>query len=178
MRELDEIRQLETERLLLRLFTEADVEDVFEYASDPRVVEHLTWPVHKSIERTKKIVTESFINKAGVFAIVLKEEGKCLGAIDLRLDSDNRKVSFGYVLNRNYWNRGYMTEALGEIIRLTFQDLKLNRIEATHYTGNEGSGRVMEKCGMKREGMGKEEVKIKGHFRDVVHYGLVRSDYV
>ena len=65
-----------------------------------------------------------------------------------------------------------MTEALSAVLKLCFEKLKLNRVESTHYVGNEGSGKVMAKCGMKLEGVGKQEEKIKGVFRDVVHYGI------
>jgi len=54
----------------------------------------------------------------------------------------------------------------------------LNRVEATHYVGNEGSGRVMQKCGMTYEGTGIKEVKIKGVFQDVVHYAILRKQWI
>jgi [ribosomal protein S5]-alanine N-acetyltransferase len=70
-----------------------------------------------------------------------------------------------------------MTEALKEIIRITFDELNLNRIEATYYVGNEKSGKVMRKCGMGYEGIARKEVKIKGNYMDVVHYGLLKEDW-
>ena len=71
-----------------------------------------------------------------------------------------------------------MTEALKLIIDFAFSKLGLNRIESTHYVGNEGSGRVMQKCGMIYEGKGLQEVKIKGTYYDVVHYGILREDWI
>ncbi len=70
-----------------------------------------------------------------------------------------------------------MTEALTAILKLCFDKLELNRVEATHYVGNEGSGRVMNKSGMRLEGLAIQEVKIKGIFHDVVHYGITRSQW-
>lgn len=70
-----------------------------------------------------------------------------------------------------------MTEALLTILSFCFENLELNRVEATHYVGNEGSGKVMEKCGMKQEGIGMKEVKIKGVFHDVVHYGIIKENW-
>lgn len=173
---INEINILRTERLILRWFEERDIEDMFEYARDPETVEYLTWPAHPNIEFTRGKFSEWFKAKPGMFAIELASEGKCVGCIDLRIDQNNDKASFGYVLNRAYWNRGIMTEALCEIIRLTFAELGLNRIEATHYAGNDKSGRVMEKAGMRFEGTGKQELIIKGKYVDVVHYGLTRED--
>ncbi len=168
---------IETERLILRWFKESDVEDVFEYASDVEVVEFLTWPAHGNIEHTKKRFPDFFIDKPGMFAIELMSEKKCIGCIDIRIDESNDKGSFGYVLNKKYWNRGYTTEALTKILNFSFNDLGLNRVESTHYVGNEQSGKVMEKSGMKYEGLGKDEVKIKGKYMDVMHYGILKRDW-
>src|SRR5690606_3577171 len=102
---------------------------------------------------------------------------KCIGCIDLNIDIENDKSIFGYVLNRKFWNKGIMTEALEEIIRINFEELCLNRIEAMHFVGNEASGKVMSKCGMKYEGMRKKELFIKGKYWDIVHYGLIKEEW-
>ena len=175
---LSKIKSLDTQRLTLRWFELSDVEDVFEYASDEEVVKFLTWPAHSNIEHTKKRFPDFFLHRSGMFAIELKSEKKCIGCIDLRIDALHDKGSFGYVLNQNYWNKGYMTEALARIIDVSFNDLNLNRVEATHYVGNEQSGRVMEKVGMKNEGVGLKEVKIKGEYMDVVHFGILKEHWV
>ena len=71
-----------------------------------------------------------------------------------------------------------MTEALSAVLMLCFEKLELNRVEAGHYVGNEGSGRVMEKCGMELEGIGRQYEKIKGVFRDDVFYGITRDRWL
>jgi len=174
---LSENESLNTERLTLRWFLESDISDVFEYASDEEVVKFLSWPPHSNIEHTKKRFPDLFLRKPGMFAIVLKEGDKCIGCIDIRIDALNDKGSFGYVLNKKYWNKGYMTEALKKILDFSFNVLKLNRVEATHYTVNEQSGKVMAKCGMKNEGLGFQEVKIKGKYMDVVHFGILKDTW-
>ena len=90
---------------------------------------------------------------------------------------EHDRASFGYVLNRSYWGNGYMTEALSSVLRLCFEKLELNRVEADHYAGNEGSGKVMQKTGMKLEGVAKQQVKVKGVFHDVAHYGITREEW-
>jgi ribosomal-protein-alanine N-acetyltransferase len=169
---------LEGERIILRPFILHDVNDVFSWASDERVTKYLTWPPHADLAETEKIVKEVFLNRPNFYAITLKEEPRCIGCIELRLCPEHDKASFGYVLNRNYWNRGYMTEALKLILELAFSKLGLNRVESNHYAGNEASGRVMEKCGMKFEGKGRKEVKIKGIYHDVLHYGILKDDWL
>ncbi len=168
---------LESERLLLRPFSIDDIEDVFEYAKDDQVTEFLTWESHNSISETEKIVKELYMNQPGIYAIELKSDQKCIGCIDLRVDIQNDKGSFGYVMNRSYWNRGYMSEALRLILTLAFSELELNRIESTYYAGNKASGRVMEKCGMKYEGTGLQELRVFGIYHDVVHYAILKEDY-
>lgn len=166
----------ETERLILRTFTMEDVKDVYEYAKDEETVKYLTWAAHKDIESTERIVKEFYINKE-TFCISLKDSNKCIGCIDIRVDESNNKLSFGYVLNKKYWNKGYMSEVLNEVIKYTFLELNLNRVEATYYSENIGSGKVMEKCGMKKEGLALQEVMVKGRYFDVVHMAILKSEY-
>lgn len=81
------------------------------------------------------------------------------------------------MLNRNYWNRGFITESLELVIEILFKEYKVNRIGSTHYVGNEASGKVMRKCGMQYEGTSPQELIIKGKYVDVVHYGILREKY-
>lgn len=175
---LQDNQVLESDRLILRPFKLSDVEDVFLYASDDVVTRYLRWSPHKDTSETEQSLRKHFINKPGVFAITLKKDNKCIGCIELRVVIEHDKASFGYVLNREYWSKGYMTEALNLVLDLAFAKLKLNRVESTHYVGNEASGRVMAKCGMKYEGQGIQEVKIKDKYHDVVHYAILRDDWI
>ncbi|MCL2357743.1 MAG: GNAT family N-acetyltransferase [Defluviitaleaceae bacterium] len=166
---------LHTPRLTLRKFRKDDAEDLFEYGSDAKTLEFLVWEGLKTVDDAKAAIINSYWARQGFFAIQLGE--KCIGCIDLRLDPKHEKASFGYVLNRAFWGKGYMTEALSALLALCFEKLELNRVESQHYTGNEGSGRVMEKCRMRREGLSPQKEKIKGIFRDIVHYGITRDMY-
>lgn len=169
---------LESDRIVLRPFSIEDINDVFLYASDNITTKFLTWSSHTNILQTEKVVKEFYMGKDGIFAIELKSEHKCIGCIDLRLCLEHDKASFGYVLNRNYWNNGYMSEALKIILDFSFYKLGLNRVESTHYVGNEGSGRVMEKCRMNYEGKGIKEVKVKETFYDVIHYAILKENWI
>ena len=177
LEKLSDANELSSSRVKLRRFSFDDINDVFEYASDDLVTEYLTWPSYTSLDQIKEVIEQYYLSKPGLWAIELIESKKCIGAIDLRISEEHDKGSFGYVLNRNYWNKGYMTEALQDLLDFGFDVLQLNRIDATHYVGNEGSGKVMEKCCMKYEGVGLQEVKIKGVYRDVVHYAILRHDW-
>lgn len=162
-----------TERLILRKFKKADASDILEYGSDAETIKYLTWDGIKTTDEAIKAIVEYYWSRPGIFAIELN--GKCVGCIDIRLDPAHEKSGFGYVLNRQFWGKGYMTEALSAILTLCFDKLGLNRVESTHYLGNDASGKVMKKCGMEFEGICKQEVKIKGIFHDVAHYGITKE---
>lgn len=168
---------LETERLLLRRFQKRDAADVYAYASDPQTLKYLCWDGVHSLEEAKQAIIGYYWSKPGIYAIEYRESGRCIGCIDLRVVQEHEKASFGYMLAREYWGQGLMTEALGVLLWLCFEKLELHRVESTHHVGNEGSGKVMEKCGMRREGMATQELKIKGVFQDVVHYGILREEW-
>ncbi|MCL2546528.1 MAG: GNAT family N-acetyltransferase [Oscillospiraceae bacterium] len=169
---------LTTSRLILRKFKEEDAEAVLEYGSDAETVKYLVWDGVQTLEEAKQSILDYYLSRPGIYAITLKEGAKCIGCIDLRINEEHEKSGFGYVLNRQYWGNGYMTEALQAVLALCFDRLELNRVEDGHYIENGSSGRVMAKCGMTREGMAKQQVKIKGVFRDVVHYGITRDEWM
>ena len=174
---LEDHKTLQTDRLILRPMTLDDAEDMFEYASDARTVKYLLFDPHESIDVSSMVITNNFLGKAGMYGIVLKETDKVIGTIDIRPDDENQKASFGYVINKKYWNKGYMTEALNCILNVCFDILKVHRVESTHYDGNVASGKVMQKCGMKYEGTAVDELIIKGEFVTVLHYAILKNEW-
>ncbi|MCL1803952.1 MAG: GNAT family N-acetyltransferase [Eubacteriaceae bacterium] len=163
--------------ITLRKFAANDYRDLYEYASDPQTLEYLVWDGLNSLQEAKDSIYNYYWSRPGIYAIEHNESKKCIGAIDIRPDLEHEKTSFGYVLNRSYWGRGYMSEALAAIIRLCFEKLELNRVEGYHFIGNEASGRVMAKCGMSLEGIMVQEMKVKGEFRDCAHYAITKCQW-
>ncbi len=145
---------LETERLILRPWRETDLDDFFAYASVPGVGEMAGWLHHDSIETSKQIL-DAFISSKNMFAIVLKENGKAIGSLGLHLSWANddplyknlRQKEIGYVLTKEFWGRGLMTEAVLAVIRFGFEVLKLDALTVGHFITNSRSQRVIEKCG-------------------------------
>ena len=164
---------IETSRLILRSFTLDDAEDIFEYASDEEVTKYLTWKTHKNIEETINVIKTFYLND-NTFCIELKDEKKCIGAIELRPKGDI--FSFGYVLNRKYWNRGIMTEVLQKMIELTFDELGAKKFEGDYYEGNEASATVMKKCGMICQGI-KRRFECKGNIFTEISYAITLDKY-
>ena len=90
-------------------------------------------------------------------------------------NKDHNRAIIGYWIGHQYWNKGYCSEALREIIRYGFSTLGLNRIGATHQSKNPASGRVMIKAGMWREGTLKKHILKNGEYDDVEIYGIVKG---
>ena len=112
------------------------------------------------------------------WGIVLKETGRVIGTIGFMwIQPDYASAEVGYSLSRQYWNQGYMTEALARVIRYGFEEMRLNRIEAQHELTNPASGAVMRKCGMTKEGTLRQRLLNKGRFVDVDLYSILRFEY-
>ena len=145
---------LHTDRLILRPWNLDDLDDLYEYASVEGVGSMAGWKKHESIGESKRIL-ESFINDRSTFAI--EYQGKVIGSLGVdeyrtqnypELD-DNRCRELGYVLSKDYWNKGLMSEAVKEVIRYLFEEAGLDVILCGHFTWNAQSARVQEKCGFK-----------------------------
>jgi [ribosomal protein S5]-alanine N-acetyltransferase len=174
---------LVTPRLTLRAARMTDARDLYEYSRDPEVACHVLWEPHTSIHQTRAYIRSLLrLYRAGLpstYVIELTAERKVVGTIGLMwLQRDNRSAEIGYSLNRAYWNRGLMTEAVKEMLRFCFETLCLNRVEAQHETDNPASGAVMRHAGMRREGMLRQRIYNKGRFVDVEMYAILREDFV
>ncbi len=175
-------QRLETHRLILRRFRAEDAGDMFaNWASDPEVTRFLTWPAHPSIEVTRAVLGDWIprYSDGGFFswAIEWKENGSVIGSIAVvKLDENTDSAEIGYCLGRAYWGRGIMPEALRAVTDYLFDTAGLNRIAACHDANNPNSGRVMEKAGMKREGVLHEAGRNNRGICDEVRYALLRSD--
>ncbi len=114
------------------------------------------WMPHKSIEESREIL-DRFIAHKKTFAIAYN--GKVIGSIGIEEyeetelpEPEYREKSgreLGYVLSKDYWGRGIMPEAVNAVVRYLFDDLKLDFIVCGHFTDNNQSKRVQEKCGFK-----------------------------
>lgn len=172
---------LTTERLTLRPARMSDAQDMYEYSRDPEVARHVLWEAHRSVRQTRqylRYLIRQYRNAApATFVIELREERKVIGTIGFMwIQMENRSAEIGYSLSRDYWNHGYMSEAVKEILRFGFAQLRLNRIEAQHEVDNPASGRVMAHAGMKREGLLRQRLYNKGRYVDVELYAILRTD--
>lgn len=172
-----EHQQIETARLWLRPISIMDAEDMFEYANDEETT-RFVFIRHQTLEETKISIANYFMNAPlGKYAIEVKETGKMIGTIDLRIEDVAAVAELGYVLNKNYWGNGYIAEAAEALLTLGFTKLDLVRIFAYHDVENPNSGRVMEKLGMKQEGMIPDARRWKEKMISVILRGITKSEW-
>ena len=145
--------RLETPRLFLRGFEEGDLRDLNEYASVPGVGEMAGWSHHESLEDTRRVLS-MFMEEKNVFALVHKQSGRVIGSLGLHVShlegtpyETLASKEIGYVLSKAYWGQGLMPEAVQEVIRYCFRELKAELLTVGHFEGNKQSKRVIEKCG-------------------------------
>jgi [ribosomal protein S5]-alanine N-acetyltransferase len=173
---------IETERLLLRKITLNDANDMFEYTSDPQVSEFTTWSTHSSIEDSKyflKTLVKMYKRRELVdWGIVHKAEKKFIGTcgfVEWRMTHSRAEI--GYALSRRYWGEGYMSEAVSAVIDFGFREMQLNKILARCEVNNIASARVMEKVGMKLEGILRQQLFVKGRYWDLKAYSILREEF-
>ncbi|MBQ7897073.1 MAG: GNAT family N-acetyltransferase [Clostridia bacterium] len=175
------IPELETPRLILRKIKKSDAADMFEYASKEDVTKYLLWNAHESLKYTKKylkfLVSKYKTGEYLDWGIVLKSNNKLIGTCGFAsLDLANAKCEIGYVLNPDYHKNGYAYEAVGKILEYAFDTLGLNRIEARVIKGNEPSISLLKRCGMTEEGEGREEIYVKGEYKSLIHFSLLKGE--
>lgn len=141
---------LETDRLILRKFTENDIEALFLILKDEEVNKYLPWYPLKGIEEAKIFYEERYAIKyrqpqAYAYAICLKDDNFPIGYIKVDMEEHH---DFGYGLRKEYWHRGIVSEAGRAVVEQVKKD-GLPYITATHDRNNPRSGNVMMACGMK-----------------------------
>ena len=175
---------LETERLMLRRFKHDDAEYMYRnWASDPEVTTYMTWQPHANVAGSQYIV-DDWINSYSkpdsyIWAIVLKSLDEPIGGISVvDLDDTIGMVEIGYCIGKKWWNQGYVSEALKEIICFFFNEVGINRIQAKHDPRNSFSGRVMMKCGLRYEGTMRQNNINNLGIVDSSMYAILKEDYL
>jgi RimJ/RimL family protein N-acetyltransferase len=172
---------LETERLLLRPLEESDGDRIAEFMAERAVTEFLlyfSYPLNVTqVHNWLGDVLKASPEQCAYWAIVDRPSNLLIGVLSLTLDSYNRKGEIGYWMDRNFWGRGLMTEAVWRVVHYGFDTLNLHRLELTHMVANVASRRVAEKLGFQLEGCWREGHFKSGQFRDVKIYGMLNVDY-
>ncbi len=145
---------LQTERLILRPWDETDAQALYKYAKNSNVGPIAGWPVHTSVENSREII-RNVLSVPETYAVVLKETGEPVGCISLMIgknsnfDIAENEGEIGYWIGEPYWGQGLIPEAVRELIRYAFDELRLKTLWCGYFDGNVKSKRVQEKCGFK-----------------------------
>lgn len=178
MKQSEEQPVLETERLRLRPLKLEDAERVQEYASDARVALTTSRIPHPYPE----LAAKEWLANCGkqddfTFAITLREADDLIGVIGAHPKTHGPMAEIGFWVGVPFWGQGYCTEAAREVVRFCFEDLGLKRVYASHFAGNEASGRVQQKIGMRKEGVQRWGLARFGEVKDRVMYGIIRPEW-
>ena len=176
---------LTTERLILSRPVEGDMQHIIHYLDSDKVYSENTanmpYPYKEADAEflIHEVVDKGFENETDfVFAIRNKENGLIMGLIGIHhWDKANQKAEIGYWLGKEFWNKGYVTEAMVEVLAFGFKVLNLNKMFANFFPHNPASGRVMEKSGMRQEAVLKQEIYKNGKFLDFVRYSILKEDF-
>lgn len=153
---------LETERLILRPWSDSDAEDLYEYAKNQKVGPVAGWPVHTSVENSLEII-KSVLAVPETYAVCLKEDNRAIGSIGLmigeksNLEIADDEAEIGYWIGVPFWGQGLIAEAVRELMRYAFEDLNMKKVWCGYFDGNEKSKRVKEKCGFQYQFTNKDK---------------------
>lgn len=174
--------ELTTNRLRLRRFHRGDAQEMFDtWSNDERVTAFLSWAPHERVENTQALLDVwcGAYEKPDTYHWGVVYDGRLAGDISVvSLSEKNENGEIGYCIAHKYWGKGITAEALKAVLQFLFEEVGFHRITAKHDTENPNSGRVMQKCGMRAEGVLKEYFKRHdGTFGNAQVYGLIIEDW-
>ncbi|MDG0792983.1 GNAT family N-acetyltransferase [Cohnella ginsengisoli] len=172
---------LYTDRLKLRLVEPRDAEPMERLINDKEIARTTLGIPHPYppgsadafIQRRQEAADKG---EGFSFAVLDRPSGTFMGIVGLRIDPAHHHAELAYWLGRAYWNKGYCSEAAKRVLQFAWEDLKLHRVWAAAMTRNPASFRVMEKMGMKHEGVFRGHVLKDGTYEDLTYYALLRSE--
>ena len=175
---------IETDRLILRKFQLDDAEQMYNnWAKDPEHTKYVTWKAHENIDETRQIVSEwvSGYKDPNYYrwVISLKDNSCVIGDISvIDLFEENECCEIGYIISKKYWNMGFMTEALHAVLKFLFKEVGFHRIQLRHDIDNPASGMVMQKNGLKHEGIIRHARKTNtGSWCDTSLYSILNFEF-
>lgn len=171
-----------TPRLLLRALRESDLDDLYAYASDPEIDRFTPWRHYQSMAEARAdlddFLAEYKAHGMGAWGIEHQADQRLIGIATFSPPHPHhRRAELGYTIARNYWGAGYATEATQALIRFGFEQMNLVRIEAVCLPDNIASTRVLQKIGMRYEGLLRGYQIWRGTPCDLQMYALAIDDF-
>jgi RimJ/RimL family protein N-acetyltransferase len=159
---------LETPRLILRQFTEADALLIVQLNNEPGVLKYIPETAPETEEQALKIIVDIILpqykKNFGRWAVHVKDTNEFIGWCGLKWLKESDEIDLGYRFKPDAWGKGYATEAAGYTLAYGHEKLKLKKIIAHAHADNIGSQKVLEKIGMQYVGEGMEDgMPLKGY---------------
>ncbi|WP_052311663.1 MULTISPECIES: GNAT family N-acetyltransferase [unclassified Actinoplanes] len=175
---------LVTKRLRLRPFRSQDADALYDLRSCPEVLRYLYWPP-ASVEGVREVVAARLaMTKLAadgdclVLAVEVAATGSFIGEVDLSLVStEHRHGEIGVILHPSAQGHGYATEAVGALLNLAFDVLKLHRVTAQTSAGNQAAAGAMLRLGMRQEGHLRQCVRFAGEWYDELIFAILAEEW-
>lgn len=171
-----------TERLVLRRFREDDEEEVYRnFGSDEKVRKYISFAPWSTMTGTEEFIQmhmSQYETNPDFYGWAITLDGEVIGSISLfDIDHDSESCELGYCIGSGWWGNGYVTEAARAVIGYAFVRLFAHRVFASLHPDNIGSQRVLEKAGMRFEGIMRDAQRNSdGTFSDLRLYAILSND--
>ena len=177
------IKEIVTDRLILRPWQESDAESLYKYAQDPAIGPIAGWPPHTSVEDSLNVIRTIFAAPE-TYAVVLKETNEPVGSIGIMFEDglhsaemQANEAEIGYWIGKPYWGQGLIPEAVRRLVQRCFEELGMAAVWCGYYDGNVKSRRVMEKCGFRFHHTEKDNTSPLGDVRTEHFMKLTKEDW-
>jgi [ribosomal protein S5]-alanine N-acetyltransferase len=173
---------LETDRLHLRLWTLEDAPTFARLSNDPEIARNtgtfvFPQPEGWATARLTRLIASADQGTGYGFAVCLRDSLEVIGDCGIHLEPRHQRGELGYWCAAAFRGNGYMTEAARAVMRFGFETLKLHRVQASHFPRNPASGRILERIGMRREGL------LRGYYikddvpEDLIYFAALHHDF-
>ncbi len=173
---------LESERLILRRFADADLLPFLAYHNDPIVARYQTWDSYTEQQGREFIEEQKNLEPGApgkwfIIAVESKDEGVLIGHVALKM-LDQQQAEFGFTFSRAYQGKGLAFEAASRLLKYLFTEMGLHRVIAVTDCENEKSIALLNRLGMRREGHFIQNIWFKEHWGDEYHFALLREEWL
>ena len=175
--------EFESKRLYFKEVESSDLKFIHQLHTNRLVEQYSTLGIPSDISQTKErideMIKEQYNNKRKLYnwKVLIKDTNEFIGLAGISLSLDKFKLGeIYYELHPDYWSKGFGTEISKQLIKIGFEEFKLHKVEAGVATENINSIRILEKCGMTREGLRRKILPIRGEWKDNYHYAIVEDD--
>jgi len=163
----------------LRAIERTDLTTFVRWFNDPDVIQHLTLHLPMSLAEEERWFEQQLTDKSKHIFAIETEDGAHIGNVGLHdLNWKDRNAELGIAIGeKEYWGRGYGTDAVLTMLRFAFEELNLHRVSLTVYDHNERARCCYEKCGLRHEGRNREARFSGGKYHDELRMSILRSEF-